>query len=264
MPRLLILIAVAIHLAGCASSGPPVSELRQGVQKAVFIQQGSKPLSFSTGVIDTASFWGTYGDGVAAQTGGWLWSGLASSGRQEAAAERLTNAELVERLYDDHPLTEMVSDALMPELSRLWGQRYRKTRRIVTDGNAVSMDPDTKVLTGINTDADLVLLLKIHNINLTERFSMGGALAAGFSMGTHEKSLTTEVTVLMHAFRRDQQGDFKEIWSHACGTNYTSMDTSYYLEELMATKDKITEILDEATRKSIDGCTQRLNQLASR
>lgn len=264
MIRALFLFVAALYIAGCASSGPPVSELRLGVQKALFVQHGNKPLNFSTGVIDTSSFWGAYGDGVSAQTGGWLWSGLASSGRKVANDKKLTNAELVERLYADHNLTPAISDALLPVLSSLWKQRYLKGDRIVADGISVSIDPNTRVLNGIKTDADLVLMVNIRNINLTERFSMAAAFASGLTMGTNNKSLTTEVTVMMHAFKPDQQGNYKEIWSRLCGTNYTTMETSYYMEELMASKDKITEILDEATHQSIEGCTKMLNQLASK
>jgi len=260
-----LLIVAALTFAGCAStSGPPVSELRQGVQKTLFIQHGKKPLDFTTGVIDTSSFWGAYGDGVSAQTGGWLWSDLARSGRKATDDKKLTNAELVEGLYADHNLTPTISDALLPELSRLWHQRYRDLDRIITDGKSISFDPSTRILSGIKTNADLVLMVNIRNINLTERFSMGAAFASGLTMGTNKKSLTTEVTVVMQAFKSDQQGAYKEVWSRPCGTNYTTMDTSYYLEELMASKDKITEILDEATYQSIEGCTKILNQLASK
>ena len=265
MLRAFLIIVAVLNFAGCAStSGPLVSDLRQGVQKTLFVQHGKKPLSFTTGVIDTSSFWGAYGDGVSAQTGGWLWSDLASSGRKVTNDKRLTNAELVEGLYADHNLTPAVSDALLPELSSLWNQRFAIGDRIITDGKSVNIDPSTRVLSGLKTDADLVLMVNIRNINLTERFSMAAAFASGLTMGTNKKSLTTEVTVMMHAFKPDHQGVYKEVWSRPCGTNYTTMDTSYYLEELMASKDKITEILDEATYQSIEGCTKILNQLASK
>ena len=61
MIRAVLLIIVVFNFVGCTStSGPPVSELRQGVQKTIFVQHGKKPLSFTTGVIDTSSFWGAY------------------------------------------------------------------------------------------------------------------------------------------------------------------------------------------------------------
>lgn len=264
MKNLILLLVTALTLAGCATSRPPVSELSQGVKKALFVQHGDKPLSYSTGVIDTASFWGAYGDGVAAQTGGWLWSGLAGSGRQDAAEKQLTNAELVELLYADHNLIPAVSDAVLPELSRLWKQRYAARNRITVAQDAILIDPNSRELIGLETDADLVLLLNVRNVNLTERFSLGAAFASGFTMGSNEKSLTTEVLVMMHAFKPDQQGAYKEVWSQPCGTNYTSMDTSYYMQELLASKSRITEILDEATLKSIESCSKVLNQLAAK
>ncbi len=100
-----------------------------------------------------------------------MWSGLASSRCKAANDKRLTNAELVERLYADHNLTPAISDDLLPELSSLWNQRYAYGNRIIADGKSVNIDPNTRVLSGLRTDAGLVLMVSIRNINLTERFS---------------------------------------------------------------------------------------------
>ena len=264
MIRTIILILAALNFVGCATVGKPVSELRQNVASTLFIQHGQKPLSFSTGVIDTSSFWGAYGDGVSTQTGGWLWSDLASSGRKETNEKRLTNAELVERLYADHQLTQTISDDVLPALSDFWGQQYSNSKRIIIDENSISIDPKSKIVSGLNADTDLVLMVNVRNIKLTERFSMGAALKSGFTLGTNKKSLTTEVTVVMHAFKSGQEGEYKEVWSQPCGTNYTTMKTSYYMEELFASKAKMTEILDEATTQSIESCTNILSKLASK
>lgn len=47
-------------------------------------------------------------------------------------------------------------------------------------------------------------------------------------------------------------GTYKQIWSEVCGTNYTTMKTSY------PSHDKVIEIVTEATEKSIASCTRRL------
>jgi len=248
----------ALIIAGCA--GQPVSQLRQGVQSAVLIQPSESPLSFSTGVIDASSFWAEYGGSVSSQTGGWLWSSMASAGQKEGKEKKLTNAQLVEALYADHTMVASVNKALTSELSKLWTPNSSlKTPQVVSRKN-VSIDPNTSVLNGIDTDADLVLMLDVRNINLTERFSTAGAFAAGFTMGTNKKSLTIEVSVLMQAFKPDVNGDYKSIWWIPCGANYATMDTSYYMDELMASKSKMTEILDEATQQSIDACTRLLKK----
>ena len=262
MSRVFLIVAAAMLFAGCAS-GPKVSELQQGVQKTVFIQHGEKPLAYTTGVIDASSFWAEYGSGVSAQTGGWLWSGLASSGQSATSEKSLTNAQLVEGFYADYNMVPKVSEALLPEMSRLWGQSFANSEHVVLEANSISVDPETEILTGYQSDADLILMVDIRNINLTERFSAGGAFAAGFTMGTNKKSLTAEVMVMMHAFKPDHEGNYKEVWWRTCGANYVTMKTSYYMEELMESKDKMTEILDEASQQSIEGCGQLLSTLSS-
>jgi hypothetical protein len=92
-------------------------------------------------------------------------------------------------------------------------------------------------------------MTEVHNVNLTERFSMGGALAARFTRGTNKKSLTTEVSVVVRAIQHNAaDGTYKQIWSEVCGTNYTTMKTPYPLKELEESHDKVTEIVVEATR----------------
>ena len=264
MFRAFFIVLVAITVFGCATTPRvPVSELRQQVGKTLFVQHGEKPLRYSTGVIDTASFWGAYGDGVATQTGGWLWSDLASSGRQESAEKRLSNAELVERLYSDHPMIPVVSEQVLPAMADLWQQPFSSRNTQVVPANTLTIKGEARVLNGLQTDADLVLVLSVDNINLTERFSMGAAFASGFTMGTNEKSLTTEVSFMMRGFKRDAAGQLVEVWFQPCGTNYTTMDTSYYLKDLVDSKANMTEILDEATGQSIDSCTEVLGILAS-
>ena len=102
-------------------------------------------------------------------------------------------------------------------------------------------------------------MTEVRNVNLTERFSMGGALAAGLTFGANRKSLTTEVSVAVRAIRHNtSDGSYKQIWSELCGTNYTTMKTSYPLKDLEESHDKVIEILTEATERSIANCTRRL------
>jgi len=259
--KIITIIAGILILAGCA--GQPVSQLRQNVQSTVIVQHGNKPLGFSTGVIDASSFWAQYGEGVSAQTGGWLWVSMANSGRKVGQEKTLTNAELVEGLFADHTMVESISKALLPELSRLWNPSLLNHKNQVIAANSISIDPETNILSGFESNADIVLVLDVRNINLTERGTVGGAFAAGFTMGMNKKSLTTETTIVMKAFKADANGDYKSIWAHTCGANYVTMKTSYYMDELMASKPKMTEILNEATQQSIDGCTRLLRAQTS-
>jgi hypothetical protein len=59
-------------------------------------------------------------------------------------------------------------------------------------------------------------------------------------------------------FSTTPQMALKQIRSEVCGTNYTTMKTSYPLKELEESHDKVIEVVTEATEKSIASCTRRL------
>jgi len=254
-------------LAGCATQ-PSISQLRQATGKVVFVENGSQPLGYSTGVIDTASFWGQYGDSVGTQVGGPLsmaaGSAAARSGNIATMSKEEQNREMVKRLYGDSALVTTINAALLPKLAAAWRAPFNASTvvKLSTD-KAIVVDPNTKTASGLNSDADLVLMAEVRNINLTERFSAGGALAAGFTFGTNKKSLTTEVLVVVRALKRDSaSGQYKEIWSNSCGSNYALMKTSYFLEELAQDPSKMRAILDEAATQTLDYCNKMIDAAA--
>jgi hypothetical protein len=109
-------------------------------------------------------------------------------------------------------------------------------------------------------------MLEVNNINLTEIFSMGGAFAAGLTMGTNTKSLTTEATVALRAFKPsvDEPGTYEMAWWRLCGPNYTTMKTSYTMDELQEKPELIQQILDEAKVQAVEGCSRVLEMEAAR
>jgi hypothetical protein len=258
------LFSVALLLGGCASA-PSISELNQGVNKVVLVKNGTAPLNFSTGVVDTSSFWAAYGSGVSSNLGGGqLWKDLESSGQRTQAAKVDQNAEMVRKLYGAHELASKVNGSLLPQLASAWGVSYDERSVIALTDKPAFVDSKTGLLQGVSTDADLVLMSSVTNVNLTELFSMGGAFKAGFTMGANKKRLTTEVHVALHAFKRDTAaGGYKQVWFQPCGPDYVTMKTGYFLDELAQTPQKMTEILDEASVQAVALCTKALNTVAS-
>jgi hypothetical protein len=257
-------VSVALLLGGCASA-PSISELNQGVNKVVLVKNGTAPLNFSTGVVDTSSFWAAYGGGVSSNLGGGtVWQGLESSGQKAVAAKADQNAEMVRKLFGSHQLASKVNGSLLPQLASAWGVSYDERSVVTLTDKPAFVDSKTGLLQGVNTDADLVLMSSVTNVNLTELFSMGGAFKAGFTMGANKKRLTTEVRVALHAFKRDPAaGGYRQVWFQPCGPDYVTMKTGYFLDELTQTPQKMAEILDEGAVQAVALCTKALNTVAS-
>lgn len=191
-------------------------------------------------------------------------SAVANAGNGATMSKEEQNRKMVQKLYGDSTLATTLHTTLLPKLASAWNAPFSSATIIeVSADKPVTVDPNTKMASGLNTDSDLVLMTEVRNINLTERFSAGGALAAGFTFGANKKSLTTEVMVVMRALKRDPaSGQYKEIWSNSCGTNYALMKTSYYLDELAQDPIKMRAILDEATTQTIDYCTRVIDAAA--
>lgn len=257
-----LLPVLALLVAGCANI-QTVSELRGDASSATFIQVGSEPWNYTFGVVDTSSFWAAYGDGVSDQLGGdTLWTGLATDGRKQATSKADEHAAILRELYDHHPLVDRIGAGIMPQLASLWDISYRPGVLRTVERDAVQFD-DNRNLVNSDADTDLVFLYNVGAVTLTERFSMGGALASGLTMGTNTKNVTTTATVRLQAFKRDPaSGNYNNIWSMGCGTNYVQMKTAYPFPEAIKSKEKIAEMLDEATALSIEGCNKTLNTLS--
>jgi hypothetical protein len=228
--------------------------------KVAFVENGDAPLSYTTGVVDAGSFWKQYGGSVGTNVGGIV--GTTITAESTGAAIRHPNGadSPVQQILGENQLAPTVNAAVIERLANAWGFTYKPEQLLVLKDRPAAIDPNTKLISGLSSDADLILMTEVRNINLTERFSMGSAFAAGLTLGTNKKSLTTEVSVVVRAIAHNPaDGSYKQVWAEVCGTNYTSMKTSYPLRELVESRDKVNEIITEATEKSIANCTRRLS-----
>jgi hypothetical protein len=157
-----------------------------------FVENGDAPLSYTTGVVDAKSFWKQYGGSVGTNVGGLV--GTTISAQSTAAAVRRPNGadSPVQQLLDENQLAPAANGSVIERLASAWGFTYKPDQSVVLKDHPAAIDSNTKLVSGLSSEADLILMTEIHNVNLTERFSMGGALAAGFTFGTNKKSLTTE------------------------------------------------------------------------
>src|SRR5436190_12736863 len=101
MTRIASALFAVLLLYGCGST-PPVSELRAGAKSATFVQHGTEPLTYSFGVVDTASFWaqngGNLGPGVGV-VGMVAGEAAAQAGRDASARKAPTATQIMKALY---------------------------------------------------------------------------------------------------------------------------------------------------------------------
>jgi hypothetical protein len=258
MDKLITAVIVALLAAGCAG-GPSVSSLREGARSATFVQYGKEPLSYSFGVIDTSSFWATYGSGVAAQTGGGaLWYGLESSGQADVAKRAPTAAEAMRWLYNKHPMVDQATGAVMPRLAAAWGVSYEAAKLRVFDKSTPLEDKEGNFI-AFRPITDLVVVFSVNNLTLTERFTMGNALMAGVTFGTSTKNVTAQVDARMSVYKRDAaKGTHQRVWQGACGVGTHSMEIDYPFPEVIRSQEKAKTLWDAAVPKTVESCSKYL------
>lgn len=260
MNRVLACISISflslLMLGGCAS-GPSLHELRGDVKTATIVQHGKEPLRYTFGVVDSASFWATYGSGVSSQLGGGtLWRDLESSGKAEQIKRAPTVAEAMRNLYNNHPLVNQVSSALIPKFSSVWGQHYDPSRLRVIGSDTPIRDQNLNFV-AFNPVTDLVLVFEVSELMLTERQTMGRALAAGFTFGTNTKNVSAQVTVWLEAYKRDPaSGKYKRVWLSSCGADANSMPIDFPFPEVIKSREKAKQLWDAAAPLTIEKCAK--------
>jgi hypothetical protein len=265
MNRVFAFISISVFplllLGGCAG-GASLQELRGDVKSATIVQHGKEPLRYTLGVVDTSSFWAAYGGGVSSQLGGGaVWQGLESSGKAEEMKRAPTVAEVMRNLYNNHPLVSQVSSALIPKYAAVWGQTYDPSRLRVVSSDTPVRDQNLNFV-AFNPVTDLVLVFEVSELTLTERQTMGRALAAGFTLGTNTKSVSAQVTVWLEAYKRDAaSGKYKRVWLSSCGADANSMPIDFPFPEVIKSRDKAKQLWDAATPLAIEKCGKYFDML---
>src|SRR5215472_17371541 len=183
MNRTLGFILLVTSSAGVIAGQGDLPHFDPQSTKVTFVENGDAPLSYTTGVVDAKSFWKQYGGSVGTDVGGVVGTTIAT--QSTAAALRHPNGadSPVQQLLGENQLAPSVNGAVIERLAAEWGFTYKPEQLIVLKDTPAVIDPNTKLISGLSSDADLLLMTEIRNVNLTERFSLGGALAAGATFG---------------------------------------------------------------------------------
>lgn len=252
-------VAAAILLTGCAAS-PPVSELRDNVGRVDFVQIGEEPLVYSLGVVDATSFWAEYGDDVSANLGGSIvFSGVHADASAAERKRQPTEADVMRALVDGYPMTANLTQALLPKVAGKWGVRYEPSALQL--GEDMTPAIADGYLHGYTGDADMVLASYLWRFELTERPTVGGALAAGFTLGTNTKKVTASLAWHTAAYQREADGRYKEVWRHVCWVPPAKNNISVPFPELMDNPERGHDIWADADRVAREFCGKQVAAL---
>ena len=155
-------------------------------------------------------------------------------------------------------LVNEVGRSVMPQLAQLWGVPYSPAQlRVVQPGTR--LEDAQGNLVGIPASTDLVLLYAMPSVTMTEKFSVGGAFAAGFTMGTNTKNVAADTFVTLNAYKRDAAGGgYKKVWTGVCTGMAMHSKAQYPFPEVMRSREKAKEIFDAAVPTTVESCSQAL------
>lgn len=248
MLRIISLLLTALIFSGCAAPYPPVSELKKGVKSAVFIQQGLQPTKMKFGIVDTASFWKDFG---------YTQSVLVTSNE----VERPEADKIMRKLFGNNPMVSKLTQKLMPLYAHEWGVRYDPKKLYVMKKGRVDADKNG-YMSGIKTTADAVFVLEVPLVRFNEKKSFGGALLAGFTLGTNEKDVTAEMFATITAYKKEPlTGKYKLARAGSCIINEFLMETSFPFTQVLKSKEKAKVLWDEATKKGMNICSNNIKRL---
>jgi len=186
----------------------------------------------------------------------------AQVGRDVSAKKAPTAAQIMKALYGNHPMVNDTSRKVMPELAKLWGMPYAADQLRVVQQGAPFEDAKGNLI-GVRATTDLVLTFAVIQLELTEKFSVGGAFAAGFTMGTNTKNVAGQTLALMRAYKRDPAtGEYAKVWTQMCGGMAMYSKVAYPFPEVMKSREKAKELWDATTPLTIESCTKVLENLA--
>lgn len=257
--RHVLVYGLLFALGGCAMS-PPISEVRGDLGKVELIQLRSEPMSYALGVVDARSFWAEYGDDVAGNLGGsMLAQGVHANASKAEQERRPSTAELARSLAAGYPMTANLTRSLLPQVAAKWGVNFRSDRmRVVEDGMPAVGDG---YLHGYEGDADTVLASYLWFLKFTEKPTIGGALKAGFTLGTNVKHVTAEVAWHSAAYKRQPDGRYKEVWRHVCWVPAAQNNQSVPFPELLKNPTQAQALLQDADEVAREFCTKRIAAL---
>lgn len=251
------LCVVAALAAGCAAA-PTISQVKGNAHTATIVQWGHKPLHYSLGVVDGASFWANNGSNVGVGVAGSSAALVATSAATAAGTAANDNEaaalqKKMQGLYGDATLVDDVARQVLPELAAAWGVPYDPAQvkfvplkqDLFRDGHFVGFAPAT----------DLVLVYDMGGLELTEKPTVGGALLAGITLGMSTKDVAAQPTVSLAAYRRQPDASYKRIWQRLCIGPAQASSIAYPFPQVIKSPAKAAELWRAAEAPAVKVCS---------
>ena len=269
--RRVSIVAASLAFAGCAA-GPTVSQLRNDVTTATLVQHGTEPLTYKFGVVDGASFWAkaaesnttvyvplSAGTVAAANVAA---NAAAAHGRAVVAERAPTVAEIMSGLFNRHPLVNDAGKALLPKLAHAWGVPFN-ARSVRVLPKETKLEDESGKFTAFQPTTDIVLVFAVSEVEITEKPTLGGALAAGLTVGFNAKQVSSQTTAALTAYKRDAgSGQYGRVWSLRCLVPILGMDVTFPFADLVKSPEKAKQLWDSTTPKLIENCSHLLEASA--
>jgi hypothetical protein len=177
-------------------------------------------------------------------------------GRSVVAGRAPTVPEIMTGLFNGHPMVNDAGRALMPKLAKSWGVAYnpRGVRVLPKDAK---LEDESGQFTAFRPTTDVVLVFAVSDVEITEKPSVSGAFAAGFTAGFNSKDVSSQTTAALTAYKRDSgSGQHRRVWTGRCFVPIFSMDVSYPFSELVKSPEKAKNLWDGTTPKLVENCSK--------
>jgi len=228
MHKKVIVLTLLVSGTTACVTNPKIADVSQDVKHVTFVQHGKEPWKYAFGVVDGTSCWAsadTSSVGSVAGMGAQVATdavSVAASGAVAAEEDRVPN--FMRKMIDGYPMVANFSKDMFPAVARSWHLHYNSKKLKIVPADKPIEDKNG-VYTGPGKNSDLVLVLSIDNVTLTEKASVGGLFAAMFTAGFNAKTVVPVISASVVAYKKDfKTGQMKRVWQNYCGTNALSVD----------------------------------------
>jgi hypothetical protein len=167
---------------------------------------------------------------------------------------------MMARLFTRHSMVNDAGHALMLKLGSNWGVAYDRARVRQLPADA-KLENESGNFSAFQPTTDLVLVFAVSELEIKERPSVGGGLAAVVTAGFNAKEVSSATYVAMTAYKHDAgSGQYRRVWSGRCGVPVLLMDVSYPFPELVQSPEKARHLWDATTPKLIEYCSRYLDR----
>jgi hypothetical protein len=223
-------LLTVVLMSACATVPQTnVKEVTRDIKSVTFLQNGKHAKNVTIGAVDGKTFWA--GQSVVGQpansaskadraAAAQVTAVSAIGGLVASAAVEANKAEylgVVTHAKERRELGLEAARAVMPAMAQMWGLRFDASRLVVLSEIMDLADAGQRL--AADPGGDLVLAFTLQSVNFTEKVSVSGALLGSWKLGLGSRSVTSEMSGLMSAYRRQADGSLKHVWSWGCKTN---------------------------------------------